>query len=63
MNTSISTCLFKVTTQIHQFKIEAYRDFPCSPVVKILPSNAGGVGLIPGRGAKIHMPRGQKTKT
>ncbi|CAI9177281.1 unnamed protein product [Rangifer tarandus platyrhynchus] len=23
------------------------------PVVKILPSNAGGVGLIPGQGAKI----------
>ena len=30
-----------------------YRDFPGSPVVRTLPFNAGGVGLIPGRGAKI----------
>ena len=28
-------------------------DFPGSPVVKTLPSNAGGAGLIPGQGAKI----------
>ena len=28
-------------------------DFPGGPVVNILPSNAGGVGSIPGRGAKI----------
>ena len=28
-------------------------DFPSGPVVKTLPSNAGGVGLIPGWGAKI----------
>ena len=28
-------------------------DFPGGPVVKTLPSNAGGVGSIPGRGAKI----------
>ena len=28
-------------------------DFPGGPVVKTSPSNAGGVGLIPGRGAKI----------
>ena len=27
--------------------------FPGSPVVKILPPNAGGAGLIPGRGARI----------
>ena len=26
---------------------------PGGPVVKTLPSNAGGVGLIPGWGAKI----------
>ena len=39
------------------------RDFPGDPVVKILPSNAGGVGLIPHWGAKIHMPESQKTKT
>ena len=29
------------------------RDFPGSPVVKTVPSNAGGVGSIPGWGAKI----------
>ena len=58
MNTSISTRRFKVTTQIHQLKIQAYRDFPGGPVVKVLPSNAGGVGLIPTQGAKIpHAPR------
>ena len=28
-----------------------------------LPSRAGGVGLIPGRGARSHRPRGQETKT
>ena len=28
-------------------------DFPGDPVVKNLPSNAGDVGLISGRGAKI----------
>ena len=28
------------------------RDFPGSPGVQILPSNAGGVGLIPGQEAK-----------
>ena len=28
-------------------------DFPGGPVVKTLPSNAGGVGSIPGQGAKI----------
>ena len=29
------------------------RDFPGCPMVKILPSKAGGVSLIPGQGAKI----------
>ena len=28
-------------------------DFPGSPVVKTLPSNVPGVGLVPGQGAKI----------
>ena len=28
-------------------------DFPGGPVVKSSPSNAGGMGSIPGRGAKI----------
>ena len=30
-----------------------FRDFPGGPVVKTSPSNAGCVGSIPGRGAKI----------
>ena len=29
------------------------RDFPGDPVIKTSPSNAGGVDLIPGWGAKI----------
>ena len=36
-------------------------DFPGSPVVKTPPSNVGHMSLIPGWGAKSHMPRGQKT--
>ena len=29
------------------------QDFPGSPVVKTLPSNAGDVGSIPGQGTKV----------
>ena len=39
-------------------------DFPGSPVVKTLPSTAGGVGSIPGQGTKV-LPAagcGQKLK-
>ena len=36
-------------SQTHRIK----GDFPGSPVVKTLPSSAGGVSSIPGRGAKI----------
>ena len=38
------------------------RDFPDSPVVKTLPSNAGGVGSIPGWGAKIPHVSGPKNQ-
>ena len=41
-------------------------DFPSGPVVKTLPSSAGGVGLIPGRGTKIShalWPKKPKHKT
>ena len=41
------------------------RDFPGSPVVETSPSNAGCVGLIPGRGAKIphaSRPKNQNIK-
>ena len=40
-------------------------DFPGGPVVKTLPSNAGGAGLIPGWGAKIpraSWPKNQNIK-
>ena len=36
--------------------------FPGSPVVKTSPSNAEGVGSIPGR-LRSHMPHSQKMKT
>ena len=36
---------------------EATQDFPGRPVVKNLPANAGGMGLIPGQG-RFHMLRG-----
>ena len=41
------------------------RDFPGGPVVKTSPSNAGGEGSTPGRGAKIpHVlwPKNQNIK-
>ena len=41
------------------------RDFPESPVVKTSPSKAGGVGLIPGWGAKTShasWPKNQNIK-
>ena len=34
-------------------KTEDVCDFPGGPVDKTSPSNAGGVGLIPGQGAKL----------
>ena len=37
-------------------------DFPGGPVVKTLPSNAGGAGSIPGQEAESHILCGQKTK-
>ena len=37
-------------------------DFPCCPVVKTLPSNAGGVSSIPGWGNKIMSCRAAKKK-
>ena len=35
---------------------EHFWDFPGHPMVKTLPSNAGGVGLIPGWALRSHMP-------
>ena len=42
-------------------KLWNYWNFPGGSVVKTLPSNAGGVGLIPDLGAKISHPS-QKNK-
>ena len=49
-----------------KIKTNAYSFFPPppgNPVVKPSPSNAGGAGLIPGWGARSHMPWCQKPKT
>ena len=46
-------------------KKRLFRDFPGSPVVKTLPSNAGGTGSIPGGGPKIPhalQPKNQNIK-
>ena len=45
----------------HLFQKAFPGDFPGDPAVGTLPSNAEGVGLIPGQRAK--MPLSQKTKT
>ena len=39
------------------------RNFPGGPGIKTSPFKAGDAGLIPGRGAKSHMPRSQKRKS
>ena len=39
-----------------------FLDFPGSPVVKTSPFNVGGMGLIPGQGAKCLEARKYKTK-
>ena len=38
------------------------RDFPSSPVVKTLPSNAGGVDSVPGQGVNIPHASGPKNE-
>ena len=43
--------------------MQYYRDFPSSPVVKTLPSNAEGASSIPGWGAKIPHCLGPKIQT
>ena len=37
--------------------MEPYRDFPGGLVAKTLSSQCRGLGLIPGRGARFHMPQ------
>ena len=45
------------------FKNANLRDFPGCPVVKTLPSDAGGVSLTPGQEAKIPHASWPRTKT
>ena len=61
-NRNVKTSEKELGTQNACYKTGSW-DFPNGPVVKILPSNAGGVGLISDWGAKIPIPLGQKTKT
>ena len=52
-----------VVVNIHVNKNPAGDDFPGSPMVKTLPSNAGGAGLIPGQGTQIpHTSRSSQKK-
>ena len=43
-------------------KIHENRDFSSGPVVRISPSNAEGIGLIPGWGTKIPGASAKKLK-
>ena len=60
-----SSCSDQGMRAVHTVKNLALRDFPGGPVVKTLPSNAGGVGSIPGLGTKIphaSQPKNQNIK-
>jgi len=48
-------CNFSIDVKSIPLKnvLNLLRDFPGGPLVKNLPSNAGDMGLIPGRGTKI----------
>ena len=39
---------------------DGYRDIPSGPMIKTLPSNTGGAGLIPGQELNSHMPCSKK---
>ena len=43
-------------------KMVTVRDFPGGPVVRTSPSNAGGAGSLPGRGAEIPHASGPKNQ-
>ena len=55
------TFMFKKFPEAISIHIIAW-DFPSIQVVKTSPSNAGGAGLIPGRGTKSHMPHAQRNQ-
>ena len=63
MSCTLIMCSFLVVLYI---LIKNSKDFSGGPVVKTLPSNPGGAGLISGWGAKIThtlWPKKQKYKT
>ena len=51
-NRNVKTSEKELGTQNACYKTGSW-DFPNGPVVKILPSNAGGAGSIPGQGTEI----------
>ena len=58
-----SKCLSKrVNLWKLDFKANSIGDFPGDPVVKTLPSNAGGAGSIPGKIPHASWPKNQNTK-
>ena len=59
---SQQTVRWKGTGENSEMKINLRGDFPGGPVVKTLPSNAGGAGSIPGQEAKIPHASQQKKK-
>ena len=62
MEGSYSMWVMKITEEENVAREEVRRDFPGSPVVKNLPFNAKGAGLIPGQGAKIPHALGPKNQ-
>ena len=53
MEGSYNMWVMKITEEENVAREEMRRDFPGSPVVKNLPFNAKGAGLIPGQGTNI----------
>ena len=50
----------KILKKGREEKEVSFRDFPHGPMIKTSPSNAGDMGLIPDRGAKIPHVLGPK---
>ena len=60
----ITSCISKLPYEIvFLLSIKKHCDFPGRPVVKTLPSNAGGAGSIPGWGVKIPHASWPKTQS
>ena len=53
MEGSYNMWVMKITEEENVAREEMRKDFPGSPVVKNLPFNAKGAGLIPGQGTNI----------